>query len=241
MIDARTFIKEPILFQKICYIYPPSVREAIASDEFGVFVKMLTVTAEELAEDNKEQALSPIEFLLNCAYNSPNLCELAMRAFKFFIHEDVGFWFEGKAIVIGEITENDTPETIRMLTEENYFAFQNAVRLAIGVPEILPPSAPNPDEDPRVTRIKEMARKRDRIKAKQAIKGGIELSESLVAICCMGIGITPLNIGEMSYAAIAALMNKCQVKEKYELDIRCLLAGADSKKIKPKYWIREKE
>jgi hypothetical protein len=27
-----------------------------------------------------------------------------------------------------------------------------------------------------------------------------------VAICCMGIGITPLNIGEMSYAAIGEIM-----------------------------------
>ena len=54
----------------------------------------------------------------------------------------------------------------------------------------------------------------------------------------MGIGITPLNIGEMSYANVGVLMKIYQDKEKYDLDIRSLLAGADSKKIKPKYWIR---
>jgi hypothetical protein len=54
----------------------------------------------------------------------------------------------------------------------------------------------------------------------------------------MGLGISPLNIGEMSYAAMEALARKYQEKEKYDLDIKSLLAGADSKKIKPQYWIR---
>jgi hypothetical protein len=54
----------------------------------------------------------------------------------------------------------------------------------------------------------------------------------------MGLGITPLNIGEMSYAAVGILMNTYQQKEKYEIDVASLQAGADSKKIKPKYWIK---
>ena len=57
----------------------------------------------------------------------------------------------------------------------------------------------------------------------------------------MGIGLTPLNIGEMSYAAIGPIMAMMQDKEKYDVDIRSLLAGADSKKIKPKYWIRNSD
>ena len=57
----------------------------------------------------------------------------------------------------------------------------------------------------------------------------------------MGIGLTPLNIGEMSYASVGTLMKMMQDKEKYDLDIRSLLAGADSKKIKPKYWIRNSD
>jgi hypothetical protein len=54
----------------------------------------------------------------------------------------------------------------------------------------------------------------------------------------MGLGINPLNIGEMSYAAIGPIMKMYQEKEKYDLDVKTLLAGGDSKKIKPKYWIR---
>jgi hypothetical protein len=112
------------------------------------------------------------------------------------------------------------------------------VREACGDKPVAPPEPEDPNEDPRIRRIKERARERDRIKAKQTGKGGISLSTCLVAICCMGIGITPLNIGEMSYASVGEIMKVMQDKEKYDIDIRSLLAGADSKKVKPKYWIR---
>jgi hypothetical protein len=56
--------------------------------------------------------------------------------------------------------------------------------------------------------MKAKARYRDRIKAKQG--GGITLEDSLTSICCMGIGINPLNIREMSYAAMNKLMSKFQ-------------------------------
>jgi hypothetical protein len=84
---------------------------------------------------------------------------------------------------------------------------------------------------------------RDAIKAKKGTqnKDGITFDTCLVAICCMGIGITPLNIGEMSYASIQPILRMRQEKEKYELDVKTLLAGGDSKKIKPKYWIRNSD
>jgi hypothetical protein len=99
------------------------------------------------------------------------------------------------------------------------------------------------DEDPRVAEIKRRARYRDKLKAKQAAKSkdGITLFTTLVSICCMGLGISPLNIGEMSYVAMKSIIQKYQEKEKYDLDIKSLLAGADSKKIKPKYWIKNFE
>jgi hypothetical protein len=76
----------------------------------------------------------------------------------------------------------------------------------MGDKPVKPPEPVNPDEDPRIKAIKEKARARDRIKAKQASRNGISLLTCMVAICCMGIGITPLNIGEMSYASIGPIM-----------------------------------
>jgi len=84
--------------------------------------------------------------------------------------------------------------------------------------------------------MKAKARYRDRVKAKKGL--GLNLLSTISSICCMGYGLNPLNIGELSYAAIPILLATYQEKEKYDIDIRSLLAGADSKKVKPKYWIR---
>ena len=93
--------------------------------------------------------------------------------------------------------------------------------------------------------MKEKIRERDRVKARQAAKGntsdGISLITCLTAISCMGIGLTPLNIGEISYAALGILMNFYQNKEKYGIDIASIQAGANAKKVNPKYWIKNLE
>jgi hypothetical protein len=127
-----------------------------------------------------------------------------------------------------------------MIKEEEFFDFQNVIRECIGKKKVEPP---NPNEHPKVKEMKRKARYRDKVKAKNAAKSkdGVSLFTTLVSICCMGLGITPLNIGEMSYVAVESIFRKYQEKEKYELDINSLLAGADSKKIKPKYWIRNFE
>ena len=57
----------------------------------------------------------------------------------------------------------------------------------------------------------------------------------------MGLGITPLNIGEMSKSAIQAIMEMYQNREKYDIDIRSLLAGASKKDVKIEYWIKNLE
>ena len=100
---------------------------------------------------------------------------------------------------------------------------------------------PDPNEHPKIKAMKAKQRLRDRVKAKQNAKNGITLETNLIAICCMGLGLNPLNIGEISYSALGSLTKMYQTKEKYQLDVDSLMAGADSKKIKPKYWITNLE
>lgn len=154
----------------------------------------------------------------------------------FFTHETVYLYFEQKQIIMGDLTGVKSVDELRVLKEEDFFEFQNLIRMSVGSPAIEPP---HPNEDPRVKAIKAKARYRDKIKAKQG--KNLTLDTILASICCMDLGLNPLNIGELSYAAIPALMARYQEKEKYGLDIDSLLAGADSKKVKPKYWIRNLE
>ena len=248
MINPSILIGEPLNFKNKIKIYPPLIKEVVVNPNFGLLYKILTMSQEDIIEEVKkklkegEKAPTPFEYLiLSCQYVN-GFSQIVQNAFWFFCKTDIGFLFEEQKIIIGNIAQlketTTNIEEIPFLCKEDFFDFQNLIREAVGDKPLSPPVQEDPNEDPRIRRIKEKARERDRIKAKQANKGGISLNTCLVAICCMGIGITPLNIGEMSYASVGEIMKMMQNKEKYDIDIRSLLAGADSKKIKPKYWIR---
>ena len=239
------------MFKNKFKIYPPSVREVVSDTRFGQYLKVLTLSQEDIQDELKdkikqgEDMPTPFEFLLINSYHSKEFRLVARQAFEFFTHQSVNFFFEQKLLVFGDleevVTSIDSVEDLITINEEEYFDFQNTIREVCGEKPVKPPEPINPNEDPRITAMKEKARRRDHIKAKHAESNGISVQTCLVAICCMGIGITPLNIGEMSYAAIGPIMRMSQEKEKYDIDIRSLLAGADSKKIKPKYWIRNSD
>ena len=244
------FLCQPYEFKPGIKIYPPTVNDVVTNQYFGQYMTLLTYSQEDVEDEflNAKKKLeiypTPMEFMLNNSYHNKQYDELCKSAFKFFIHEEVVFLYEQKIIVIGNIQEilktTQSLEDLVVIKEEEFFEFQNAIRACVGKK----PAEPyNPNEHPKIREMKRKARYRDKIKSKNAAKNkdGITLFTTLVSICCMGLGITPLNIGEMSYIAIESILRKYQEKEKYELDIDSLLAGADSKKIKPKYWIRNFE
>lgn len=250
MNKAKYFLAQPSVFKPGVLIYPPLIKEVVSNERFSLYIKILTQSQEEIEDEFLEAKRpldkypTPFEFLLNNSYHNKDYEKLAKESFQFFIHQEVTFLYEQKLVIVGNLEEvlksATSIDDLTTIKEEEFFAFQNRVRESIGIKVVDPPII---DEDPRVAEIKRKARYRDKLKAKQAAKKseGISLFTSLVSICCMGLGITPLTIGEMSYVAMESILKKYQEKEKYELDIDSLLAGADSKKIKPKYWIRNFE
>jgi hypothetical protein len=243
MSKEAVFLGFPEEFQEKFLIFPPKIKEIVSNKNFNQYRQLLTFSQEELDDEflkKSDRAPTPLEFILSNSYHSKEFEKIAKEAFYFFIHQEVFFLYEKKLILIGDLEKElkriKNPNQLVFLDEENFFAFQNKIRESLGEKPIEPP---NPNEHPKIRRMKALARYRDKIKAKQG--GGIKLLTSLASICCMGIGITPLNIGEMSYASISILINTYQNKEKYEIDIASIQAGADSKKINPKYWIKNLE
>ena len=244
------FLCEPVQFKPGVNIYPPTVKQVASCDQYSIYVRLLTYSQEEVedeflgAKKNLDVYPTPFEFLLNNSYHNKDYEERSKDAFEFFLHQKVTFLYEQKLILVGSLEEvlknAETIEDLIFIGEDEYFDFQNIIRESIGKKTVEKPVI---DEDPRVAEIKRKSRYRERLKEKQAAKNnkGITLYTMLASICCMGLGITPLNIGEMSYVAMDSIVRKYQEKEKYELDIDSLMAGADSKKIKPQYWIRNFE
>lgn len=251
MINPAVFIKEPLYFGNLCKIYPPSIKQVVGNQHYAQIYRLLTITQDDIKDQLKGEKVedkdlpTPLEFLIINSYYNQEFLQVAREAFQMFTKENITILSKQRIIVLGdkeEIEERGQKNLpYRILNEDNYFDFQNMIRQACGEESEQKPTPIDPNEDPRIRRIKEKARERDRIKKRKGTSGGISLETLLVSICCMGIGITPLNIGEMSYAALSAIIKSYQLKEKYDLDVRSLLAGADSKKIKPQYWIRNSD
>lgn len=250
MIDPTVFLGLPIPFGTTCKVYPPKVKDVVNNPRIMQLFKLLTYAQEEIEDlltvtkknDHgapQKKMPTPLEFLLINCYQNKDFNSLINEAFQVFIHEPITLVYESKIILIGDIKDLGTTtdvKSFRYLSEENFFDFQNIVRGVMGVDleERL-----DPNESPIVKRIKAARRRGKRLAQKSKSKKGISLTTSLGAICCMGVGLNPLNIGEISYASIDVIMTLYQQKEKYQTDIDSLMAGADPKKVHPKYWIRE--
>ena len=246
MIDDRIFLGYPIEFKDICMIYPPKVNDVVGDENFKVYLSFFTVTQEDLDEiylksESVEHIPTPFQYLMMNYYLENEMRGVIEDAFKLFTHESVTIVPEIEMLLIGKTEEEIDPdidlENPRLITEENFFDFQNMIRLSMGIkPVIL--EEEEKDDDPRVKRWKMKIKEREKIINSKKAKTAPTLGTLLAAICCMGIGLNPLNIGEMSYACVHWLIAMYQQNEEYDVDIRALLAGADSKKVKPKYWIK---
>lgn len=239
------FIGAPVQFKPGVNIYPPKVKEVVSNPGYNSYSRVLTYSQEEIEDifvkekRDLDHFPTPLEFLLNNCYHNKDYEAVCKNAFQFFLKSEVDFLYDKKIILVGRIEEvlkNLTSvDQLVMIHEEEFFDFQNLIRMATNQKMVEPP---NPNEHPKIKAMKAKARYRDRVKAQQAAKNGMDLFTIMTSICCMGIGISSLNIGEMSYVAMQSILSQYQEKEKYSIDIDSLLAGADSKKIKPKYWIR---
>ena len=246
MIDSNFFLGYPSQFKNICKVYPPKIKDILNEKNYPVYKKLLLSSQEDIEDEYTEMELpledvpTPLGYLFVMSAADARIKQIVLDAFQFFIKEPITMLPDQQMIVVGDLTETlksiKSVEELRILKDENYFEFQQMLRRSIGQKEIEPY---DPNLHPKVKYFKAKARLRDKVKANS--KDALTLGSTLAAICCMDLNLNPLNIGELSQAAISVLIRYYQEKQKYNIDIKSLLAGADSKKVKPQNWIRNIE
>jgi hypothetical protein len=242
MINEKIFLGFPLDFKDVCKVYPPTVNDMCGDEKFEFCQTLFMMTQEDLEDayvnENVPTIPTPFQYLLMNVHQDDVARDNVLHGFQKLLHEPVTIVPELEVIIIGKSEEELDPdkdlENPRVIDAKNYFDFQNIVRTVLGAQPAEPPVE---DEDPKIRRYKAKIRASERLLAKK--KKGTNFGTLIAAICCMGIGLTPLNIGEISYACVPWLIGMSQQKEEYDIDIRALLAGADKKKVKPKYWIKD--
>ena len=247
MIDPAVFLGEPLSFGKVCKVYPPKVRDVVANLETQSYIMILCWNQDDIndilksknivLDDNKQ--LEPFDFLMANALNNLEFKNNITNAIKFFTHEEEVHVLPSQMLIyigtLEDLPKAKSLEELRCITKQNYLDFQNIIRSTLGF-EIEEPDPP--DLNPIVKRVRKAARERIRAKRKAQGKKGVDYTSMMSAVCCMQVGVSPLTIGDIPYAAMNELISSYQRKEKYETDIQSVYAGADPKKVKPKYWIR---
>ena len=247
MIDPNFFLGYPVAFGNLCKVYPPKVYDILNNRNYPVYKKLFFSSQEDIEDEYTELGLSldevptPLGYLFEMSRADVRIKQIILEGFEFFIKEPVTMLEDQTMVVIGDLNEElknvQSVEQLRILNDDNYFEFQQLLRRSVGEKEIEPY---DPNLHPKVKYFKAKQRLRDRVKAKNS-KDALTFGTTLAAICCMGLNLNPLNIGELSQTAVSVLIRYYQEKHKYEVDIQSLLAGADSKKVKPQNWIRNIE
>ena len=247
MINDKVFLGFPIDFEDVCKVYPPTVNDVVGNKDFNIYLSLFTVTQKDLDEiylkdKTVERVPTPFQYLMMNYYSEEEMRAYIEKAFDFFICEPVTIVPEIEMLYIGKSEDELDPdvdlENPRLITAENFFDFQNCIRTVMGQKLEEHPKPEEEYEDPRIKRWKMKVMEHEKIINAKKAKNAPTLGTLLAAICCMGIGLNPLNIGEISYACVSWLIAMYQQNEEYDVDVRALLAGADSKKVKPKYWIK---
>lgn len=237
--ESQLFLGCPIPFKDICLVYPLTIKDiaVMGENKYRFLLNLLTMSQEEILNIFEERKVEPpeslnvFEYLLaSCAHDVNFLLDIK-KAFFTFIREQVQISLEEGMIIVGDLKDK------RIINKENFCEFQNILREQnkIPIPEEIPE---HENEMQKKFRLKRLALKK--AKKKQALKN----EEEIISLKTMMCAFLVFNLGtweemqNLSLYTFYSLLDMAREKEKYEQDIGSILAGADPKKIKLKYWIR---
>lgn len=233
-IKAQAFMGCPSELKGVCKIYPKTMKEiiSIGVTKYNGMLGLLLLTETEIVDIIKEKTgkkipveeIEPLSYLMISAdQNDMFLLEL-QAIFSTFIQEDVLFLPKINSILVG------SPEEKRLITSKNFRDFQDILRIQ-NKKEIKTPPPENETPWERKTRLYREQVAAIKKKKSQKKGEGQSLNDLLEMAVVFGIDTNTCTL-----YAFYDLIRRYQMKEKWDQDIQMLCAGADSEKLKTKYW-----
>ena len=233
-IKEQAFVGVPSPLENVCLITPPTIKEIVTMGtyKYNTILGLLLLTEVDIMQIIKEQTdkdvniedIKPLEYLLQSASYNDMFFLVLEEAFSTFIKEELILLPKINSVLVGPMTQR------RLITESNFRDFQDILRIQ-NKKEIKEAPPENESEIARKFRLKREAR--DAIKRKQKEKNGEQQSLLDLFEIAETFGIDYKN---KTIFAFYNLLTRHQRKEKWDQDIQMLCAGADSQKLKTKYW-----
>lgn len=233
-IKAQAFAGIPSSLDKICKIRPLTLKEILIMGdlEYRSRLGLLLLNETEIANIIKDKTHKEVEieqiktlpYLLQSAATDNMFLLDLQKAFSTFITEEVLLLPKINCVLVGP------PQERRLITPENFEDFQEILSIQ-NRREVKERPPENESAIARKFRLKR--EQRDAAKRKQQQKNGQE--QSLVELMEIA-SVFGIDYRNETLYAFYSLIYRHQLKEKWEQDIQMLCAGADSQKIKAKYW-----
>ena len=239
-IQQKAFLNLPYIYSNICVIYPLTMKEIVSMGQvnYSSYLSILSMEVFDIVRnaEKKGVTLEPdrinvFEYLIESAKQNYSFLLELKNAFRTFIREEVIILFDEYKIVIGDGTDK------RFLNNDNFGDFQNIIRVQNkrDVRE-----DPPKDESAFRRKMRLKSEYRDAIKRQQ--KANDPDAPDFLALMnalCVYNQISPKELQDYSFFAFKNSFDTYQLRDKYDIDIRSLLAGADPKKVKPSPWIKK--
>lgn len=233
-IKEDAFSGNSSLLPGVCRVTPLTMGEILklGMDSYNSKLGILLLTEVDIVKIIKEKTgqeipienIEPLSYLLQSAEHDDMFLLELQSAFATFIKEDIMLLPKINSVLVG------TPQDRRLITSQNYSDFQDILRLH-NKREMKEPPPENESAIARKFRLKREAR--DAAKRKQQEKNGD--GQSLVDLLEIAT-VFGIDYKNVTLFAFYNLIARYQAKEKWDQDIKLICAGADSKKIKSKYW-----
>lgn len=233
-IKLQAYAGAPSQLPGVCLVYPLTVGEIVKMGRltYEGFLGTLLLTETDIVELVKEKTgqeipiedVDPLTYLLQSADQNDRYFLELQQIFSTFIKEEVIFLPKMKSIVVG------SPDQRRLINSQNFKDFQTILMIQ-NKREIKEP--PPENESPGQRKMRLLREKVAAVKKKQAQKNNEGQSFLDLLEIADTFGIDTLNC---SLYKLYDSIQRHQLKEKWEQDLQMLCAGADSKKMKTKYW-----
>lgn len=233
-IQTQAYMGQPSILQDICKIYPLFIPEItlMGETQYNSLLGLLLLDENEIADLMKKKTgteispeeIDPLTYLILSAANNDTFLLELQTAFMTFVKEEVLILPKINSVLVGD------PQERRLITSESFKDFQNILRIQ-NKKEV--PKPPPEDESYGQRKMRLLREKAAAVKRKQEQKNneGKSLLELLEIAEVFGI-----DIKNCTLFSLQNQINRHRAKEKWDQDIQMLCAGADSEKIKTKYW-----
>ena len=239
-IQCKAYFNMPYVYSTVCVVYPLTLKDIVGMGQisYSSYLSILTMDEFDIMRRLEKKGIDidptkvvPFKFIIDSAERDYTFLLELKNAFRTFIREEVTILFDEYTIIIGDGIDK------RFLTLDNFGDFQNIIRVQNkrAVKE-----DPPEDESPIRRKFRLKAEYRDSVKRNQKSNDpdAPDFCALLSSFSCY-TGAQPSQMQELSFFAFKEEFERYQLKDKYSIDIKSILAGADPDKVKPKPWIKK--